>query len=178
MSELSDYAMRLLMNVECPECGHEQLDTQNNQLCEECGGGPMKDRIMEAKETLLVESIESDLIKNIGETSKLDYLMKMEKFFDNHDLYLFKGWEDAQILEAPVVEKYWVSLDLRVPADCELKGAVRCCSGEESQNTARYKKLEDGSYYVRFKILRRLLDQIEMDAKDRAEEIADNESEV
>ena len=58
MSELSDYAMRLLMNVECPSCGHEQFDTQTEQVCEECGEGPMQDRLVEAEETLLIESIE------------------------------------------------------------------------------------------------------------------------
>jgi hypothetical protein len=67
---------------------------------------------------------------------------------------------------------------LRVAKNTELKGALRCCSNDESQNTARYKQLEDGSFFVRFKILRRLLDQIETDMKDRAEHIADKESEV
>lgn len=181
MSELSNYAMRLLMNVQCPECGYEQPDNGSGtaQLCEDCGVGVMQDRVDEARECLLVESMETELIKNIGETSKLDYLLKMEKFFDDRDLYLFDGWENAQVISAPTVDKFWVTLDLRLDKDADLKAALRCCNGEgSSQNTTRYKKLEDGSFFVRFKILRRLLDKIEMDAKDRAEEIADNESEV
>lgn len=178
MSELSEYAMRLLMNVHCPNCGHEQSDNGNDQTCKECHS-PMVERITEAREALLVESIESQLVKNIAETSKLDYLMKFEKFLDDRDLYLYKGWEEGEILGSPDVGKYWVKVDLRVPKDCELKGALRCCNTEDDeQNTVRYKQLEDGSYYVRFKILRRLLDKIEMDSKDRAEEIADDESEV
>jgi hypothetical protein len=91
---------------------------------------------------------------------------------------LYRGWEDAQILGRPKINKFWVTLDLRVAPHTELKGALRCCSDEESQNTAKYKQLEDGSYFVRFKILRRILDQIETDMKDRAEEVADNESEA
>ncbi len=179
MSELLGYAMRLLMNVHCPNCGHEQSDTGNEQICESCQTMTMIERTGDAREALLVESFEAELVKNIAETSKMDYLLKFEKFLDDRDLYLYQGWEDAQILEAPKVDKYWVTVDLRVPEGCELKGALRCCNSEDDeQNTARYKELEDGSYYVRFKVLRRILDQIEMDAKDRAEEIADDESEV
>lgn len=150
MSELSDYAVSLIM----------------------------EDRIDEAKECLLAESIETDLIKSIGEVSALDYLLKLESFFDQRDLYLYRGWEDAQILSRPKIDKFWVTLDLRVDPHTELKGALRCCADQEAQNTAKYKQLEDGSYFVRFKILRRILDQIETDMKDRAEEIADNESEA
>lgn len=180
MSELSDYAMRLLMNVKCSNCGYERPDTGiSEQICEECNHGKMQDRLVEAREALLAESIETEVVKNIGETSKLDYLLKIEQFFDDRDLYLYHGWEDAQILGSPKVTKFWVTLDLRVAKDTELKGALRCCNGEDSeQNSATYKQLEDGSYFVRFKVLRRLLDKIEMDAKDHAEEIADAESEV
>jgi hypothetical protein len=179
MSELSEYAMRLLMNVHCPNCGHEQLDSGDEQLCEACHTTNMVERTQDAREVFLVESIESDLVKNIAETTKLDYLLKFEKYLDDRDLYLYQGWEDAQILGPPKVDKYWVIVDLRVSENCELKGALRCCNAEDDdQNTVRYKRLEDGSYYVRFKILRRLLDKVEMDAKDRAEEIADEESEV
>lgn len=150
MSALTDYAMTLLL----------------------------EDRVDEAQECLMAESIESDIMQAIGETSELDYLLKIERFFDERDLYLYSGWEDAQILSAPKVAKFWVTLDLRVPKDTELKGALRCCADEESQNTAKYKQLEDGTFFVRFKILRRFLDKIEMNAKDRAEEITDKESEV
>lgn len=138
----------------------------------------MEDRVEEAKECLLAESIESELVKNISETSKLDYLLKMEKFFDDRDLYLYQGWEDAQILTSPKVDKFWVTLDLRVGPKTELKGALRCCNGEESQNTVKHKKFEDGSFFIRFKILRRILDKIEMAERDRAEVVADDESEV
>lgn len=138
----------------------------------------MEDRIEEAQEMLLAESIENDLLQKISETGGLDYLMKLDQFFDERDLYLYRGWEDAQILSPPKIEKFWVSLDLRVAPDSELKGALRCCSDQEAQNSVKYKKLEDGSYFIRFKILRRTLDKIEMDMKDRSEEIAKKESEV
>ncbi len=138
----------------------------------------MQNRIDEAQEILIAESIENDLLQRISETGILDYLLKLEKFFDDRDLYLFRGWEDAQVLSQPKIDKFWVSIDLRVEKDTELKGALRCCSDQEAQNTVKYKKLEDGSYFIRFKILRRILDQIEMDAKDRAEEVATKESEV
>jgi len=151
MSNLSDFAMQLIL----------------------------EDRLDEAQECLMAESIETDLIQAVGETSQLDYLLKLEKFFDDRDLYVYTGWEDAQVVAPPKIGKFWVTLDLRVPQNAELKGALRCCSTEEEeQNTAGFKTLEDGSHFVRFKILRRLLDKIEMTSKDRAEDIADNESEV
>jgi hypothetical protein len=137
-----------------------------------------EDRIEEAEEMLLCESLENDLLSKINETGALDYLMKIEQFFDQRDLYLYNGWEDAEILSAPKIDKFWISLDLRVPKDCELKGAVRTCSDKEAQNSVKFKQLEDGSYFIRFKILRRILDKIEMDSKDRAEDQAAKESEV
>lgn len=138
----------------------------------------MEDRIEEAQEALLCETIENDLLQKINETGSLDYLMKLETFFDQRDLYLYKGWEDAEILSPPKIDKFWVSIDLRVPKGSELQGAKRCASDKEAQNSVRYKPLEDGSFFVRFKILRRILDKIEMDAKDRAEDLAARESEV
>ncbi len=138
----------------------------------------MEDRIDEAQEVLLCETIENDLLQRINETGSLDYLMKIEQFFDQRDLYLYKGWDDAEILAPPKIDKFWVSLDLRVPNDVELKGAFRCCSDREAQNSVKYKHMEDGSVFVRFKILRRILDKIESDAKDQAEDLASKESEV
>jgi hypothetical protein len=138
----------------------------------------LEDRIEEAEEMLLCETIESDLLQKINETGSLDYLMKLEQFFDQRYLYLFPGWEDAQILAAPQIGQFWVSLDLRVPKETELHGAKRCCSDREAQNSVKYTQLEDGSYFVRFKILRRILDKIESDAKDRAEDLAAKQSEV
>jgi hypothetical protein len=79
MSELSNYAMSLIL----------------------------EDRIDEAKECLLAESIESDIIQSVGEVSALDYLLKLEKFFDQRDLYLFRGWQDAQVLSRPKVDRFW-----------------------------------------------------------------------
>jgi hypothetical protein len=138
----------------------------------------LEDRIDEAQEMLLCETIENDLLQKINETGSLDYLMKIEQFFDQRDLYLYPGWEDAQVLEAPKIDRFWVSLDLRVGKDTDLTGSMRCCSDKEAQNSVKYKQLEDGSYFVRFKILRRILDKIESDAKDRAEDTAQKESEV
>lgn len=150
MSQLTDYAVSLIM----------------------------EDRLTEAQECLLAESIESEIIQAIGETSQLDYLLKFEKFLDERDLYIFHGWEDAQVLCAPKIDKFWVTVDLCVPPNTELKGALRCCSDAEEQNTVKYRKQEDNSIFVRFKILRRILDKLEMRAKDRAEAIADQQSEV
>ena len=59
---------------------------------------------------LLVEDEEADLVRTIGDTSLVHYCMKCQQFIEDElDLYVFKGWEDAEFVGAPKVEKFWVT---------------------------------------------------------------------
>jgi hypothetical protein len=138
----------------------------------------LEDRVDEATDAIVAEGIEDELLQQIRSTSELDYLLKLDQFFDERNLYMYDGWENAQILKQPKVDKFWVTLDVRVPKETELKGARRCCAGKENQNTVEFKQLEDGSFFIRFHILRRILDKLEMDNRDRANDISDKESAV
>ena len=47
----------------------------------------------------------------------MDILLGVEEYFDNADLYVFQGWIDGEIVEGPVVSKYWVEVTLKYDMD-------------------------------------------------------------
>lgn len=40
----------------------------------------------------------------------LDILLGVEEYFDNMDLYAYKNWIYGELIEGPVVSKYWVEV--------------------------------------------------------------------
>jgi len=144
MGELAEYAVDLLLNG----------------------------KIDEAKQTLLVEAVQDQVLRAIGETSLLNYMMKFEQYLDDHDIYMFDGWDDAEFVGKPKVETYWVTVYMQVGPKTDLRGAKRVIADKEAQNRVSYKELDDGGCLLRFKVLKRYLDQIEIDEKERADNIA------
>lgn len=51
--------------------------------------------------------------KLFDEDGLQDILLSVEEYFDNMDLYVFANWIDGEIVEGPVVSKYWVSVTLK-----------------------------------------------------------------
>lgn len=51
------------------------------------------------------------------DSSLLDILLGVEEYFDNADLYVFSNWIDGEIVEGPVVSKYWVEVTLKYDMD-------------------------------------------------------------
>lgn len=47
--------------------------------------------------------------------SSLNILLDFERVIDELDLYSFKHWEKGELVEGPVVEKYWVSCTFMWP---------------------------------------------------------------
>lgn len=45
----------------------------------------------------------------------LDICLEIDKFFDMIDLYVYPNWFSGEIVNGPVVSKYWVDLTLRYP---------------------------------------------------------------
>jgi hypothetical protein len=131
----------------------------------------------EAEHHLLMENSEEQIVRVLGDSSKMNYLMKFEEYLDDHDIYLFAGWEEAQIVAKPVIDKFWTTFHVQVGKGTDLRGALRITNDKEGQNTVRYKKNEDGSYTLIFKILKRYLDQIEQQSKEKAKQIADEKME-
>jgi hypothetical protein len=48
-----------------------------------------------------------------GSETLTDILISVEDFFDSLDLYVFKNWLDGEVVDGPVVKRYWVSIILQ-----------------------------------------------------------------
>ncbi len=47
----------------------------------------------------------------------LDILVSVEEYLDNMDLYAYKNWIEGEIVEGPIVSKYWVEVTLKYTRD-------------------------------------------------------------
>lgn len=47
----------------------------------------------------------------------LDILLGIEEYFDNMDLYAYKNWIYGELVEGPIVSKYWVEITLKYDHD-------------------------------------------------------------
>lgn len=48
----------------------------------------------------------------------LDILVSVEEYLDNMDLYAYKNWIKGEIVEGPIVSKYWVEITLKYTQEC------------------------------------------------------------
>ena len=65
---------------------------------------------------ILKESASEDVIKKL--TSKEDLLSVMidiEDYFDNANLYAFDNWFSGELVDGPIVRKYWIEITLKYP---------------------------------------------------------------
>jgi len=124
---------------------------------------------------LLMESDEERIIQQLdGDRMLMDYFVKFEQFLDEHDIYLFDGWEQSQFIAKPRIESYWTFFYLKVPKDTDMRGAMRIQNSKEGQNKVGAKKVDDG-YILEFRILKRYLDQLDQQNKEEASRISDDE---
>ena len=123
-------------------------------------------------EFLLMESDRDEVMADLGgDTTLMNYLYLFEEFLDQHDIYLFKGWDTAQVIGKPVVEKFWITVTLLVSNETDLRGAKRV-NDAIGQGKVTV-KTHQGGKLVTFMILKQSLDQIEKTNKDRIEELSD-----
>ncbi len=47
----------------------------------------------------------------------LDLLLQMEDVLDSLDLYVFKNWFKGEVVEGPIVHRYWLAISLRFPME-------------------------------------------------------------
>ena len=143
---------------------------------------PVVDMLVEgdtesAHEHLLLENKEQQIVRAMGgDRSLMNYLLKFEEYLDDHDVNLFDGWEDIEIHHRPIIKKFWAIFDVYCPEGTDLRGALRITSDHEGQNEVGEKKVEGGTI-LRFKILRRYLDEIEKRNQEKAEELSAEEME-
>jgi hypothetical protein len=132
-------------------------------------------RLEEATTAGILESEEHDASRKVGDTTLLNYLVKLEEYLDDHDIYAFDGWESAEFVQKPKVEKFWVTFWLRVGKDCELEGINRITNSKEAQNKVAVQKYDDGTTLVQIQVLKRYLDAIEGRNKQKSDELSDEE---
>lgn len=58
-------------------------------------------------------SIDIDLLKDSPHL--LDSLLQIEDVLDTLDIYVFRNWLDGEIVEGPVLRRYWIDVTLRYP---------------------------------------------------------------
>jgi len=137
----------------------------------------LEEDLEQAEYHLLIESTEERIIQALdGERMPMDYMLKFEQFLDEHDIYLFDGWDTAQFITKPRIEKYWAFFYLKASKDTDLRGALRIQNSKEGQNKVGVKKTGDG-YIFEFKILKRYLDQLDQKNKEEASRVAGDEFE-
>ncbi len=130
-----------------------------------------------ATEHLLMENQEQQFIRAMGgERMPMNYLLKFEEYMDDHDVYLFDGWNKAKICYRPKIDKFWTTFWLFCPDGTDLRGATRITNDKEGQNEVGKKRIE-GGHILQFKILRRYLDEVEKKNQERAEELSAEEME-
>lgn len=106
------------------------------------------------------------------EDSYQGYMLKIEEFLDDADIYAFDGWEEAELIGHPHISRFWVVCDLLLPKKTDLQGGLRLI-GKDNENRVLFKK-KDHQWIVRLKILKRTLDEIQKknqgEAQRRAKE--------
>ena len=51
------------------------------------------------------------------DSGMLDILLGIEEYFDNSDLYVFANWIKGEVVEGPIISKYWVEVTLKYNMD-------------------------------------------------------------
>lgn len=142
--------------------------------------GPIVDMLLEddletATDHLLLEHTEERVARALGgESMPMNYLMKFEEYLDDHDIYLYDGWEESRVIAKPKVDKFWVTFVLFCQKGIDLRGALRVVNDKEGQNEVKAKKVQDG-HVLKFRILKRYLDEIERKNKQKAEQEAEEQ---
>ena len=68
------------------------------------------------------------LIKRIsGQETSLNMLMEFERTLDNTNLYAYKNWMNGELVEGPVIDRYWFTTTWMYPYKMmpDPKGSLR-----------------------------------------------------
>lgn len=124
-------------------------------------------------EFVLMEGEKDQVLAGLnGDVTLMNYMMMFEEYLEQHDIYLFDGWEKAAFAQQPTVEKFWVTFYLLVEQNVDLRGAKRVRDAM-NQGDVTVRQLDDGRKIVIFQVLKRNLDQIETVNKEKIEKLSD-----
>lgn len=119
--------------------------------------------------------LELDLEKIDDSRHLLDTLIQMENVLDSLDVYVYKNWFDGQVVEGPIVRRYWATMSLLYPYDKmpDPRAALRLLKhgvqvefdrmqrAPDAPNPGDKPKHKPEEWLVRLSFPRRLLDQNE-----------------
>lgn len=124
---------------------------------------------------VITESEKDNILYMLGgDATLINYLYLFEEYLEQHDIYLFKGWDKAKIIGKPLIEKFWVTITLWVSGDVDLRGAKRVNDAMQQGDVRIEKDTNESGYYVQFMVLKRELDRIENENKDKIEKLSDD----
>lgn len=93
--------------------------------------------------------------KEVGST---DYLFKFDEFLGDSGVYAFEGWLDAEVMNEPVVGRFWVDFYLKLPKEHDTAGAKQIPG---KNGIAKVTWDEEHPLCITISVLRRSLDEIE-----------------
>ena len=60
-----------------------------------------------------MEQLDNKFINRLDDSESLvDVLIQLENFLDNLDVYVFKNWFEGEVVDGPIIKKYWVGMVL------------------------------------------------------------------
>jgi hypothetical protein len=77
----------------------------------------MSKQISNKKDRLVEKETGIDFEKLEDAPYLLDILIQMENVLDSLDIYVYRNWFDGQVVEGPIVRRYWASMSLLYPHD-------------------------------------------------------------
>lgn len=74
-----------------------------------------------------IDKIKSQLSAISANSTLLDMLLEFERTLDNCDLYTYKNWLSGELVEGPIVDRYWFTCTFMYPYSLmpDPMGAVR-----------------------------------------------------
>ena len=121
---------------------------------------------------LLSETKIDELLAKVGDQQAMNYLIRFEEYLSDHDVYMFRGWEDAKVVSAPKLTKFWCEFNVLVSNKTDLRALKRVTNDKEGQNETSVSDLENGAKLVNFKILIKYFDEIEKRNTKKIEELS------
>jgi hypothetical protein len=125
----------------------------------------------------------------------LDILIQMEDVLDSLDIYVFKNWYRGEVVEGPVVRRYWLDMTLKYAKDKMpdpkaayrlLKHGVRVDFWQATMNDGSYTEISNQTeeqaeeedkgesvWMVRISIPRRLITQMSAEEMDMYDDDVD-----
>ena len=126
-----------------------------------------------------------DIEKLEDSPNLLDILIQLEDILDSLDVYVYKNWYKGEVVEGPIIKRYWISFTLRYDLNHmpDPKAMLRLFKHGIRVN---YKKItedardgEEKGWVITISVPRRLIDQMnaaELDYYDEDVDVDDVEA--